>query len=163
MTVEKAIDVVRNAGQIEAVGGKIHCRVPTISTPELDAALAALRRERDAALVVLSGRVVETEPLEDVLKGHAVEMWSDSAGHLFLVADEEDVQLAMERYRLARGEIYSAAEVRRIVEIADPRIVSEIHTWKRKFDAVVSEFREGLVPTLPQEVSRFQIYGRNSA
>ena len=32
----------------------------------------------------------QLEPLEDVLKGLAIELWSDAAGCLFIVADEDD-------------------------------------------------------------------------
>jgi len=80
-----------------------------------------------------------TESLEAVLKGQAIELWSTAAGSLFLVADQEDARLAMERFGTRRGEVYTAAEVRCIVAVADPAVVAEIHKWKREFDAVVHE------------------------
>jgi hypothetical protein len=82
------------------------------------------------------------EPLEAVLKGQTVELWSDSAERLFLVADEEDSTTAMDRYGARRGEVYTAAEAQRIVTVADPRVVREIHAWKRRFDGTVREFQE---------------------
>jgi hypothetical protein len=82
-----------------------------------------------------------TAPLESALKGRAIELWSNSAGRLFLVADEADAHLAMERLEARRGEIYTAAEARRIVAVKDPSIVAEIHGWKQRFDGVVRESR----------------------
>ena len=79
----------------------------------------------------------QPELLEDVLKGLAVELWSDAAGCLFMVADEADAQ----RLGEPRGTVYTAAELRRVVQIADPATVLEIHEWKRTFDAVVREYR----------------------
>jgi len=81
----------------------------------------------------------QPERLETVLKGHAVELWSTSAGRLFLVADEEDARLAMEREGALRGEVYTASEVRRIIAVRDPKVAAEIHQWKRAFDGVVRE------------------------
>src|SRR5579859_6822410 len=80
----------------------------------------------------------EAEPLEGVLKGLAVELWSDRAGRLFIVADEEDAC----RLREPRGTVYTADELRRVVHIGDPAIVSEIHEWKRIFDARLRECQE---------------------
>jgi hypothetical protein len=77
----------------------------------------------------------EPEPLEDVLKGRAIELWSDAAGCLFIVADEDDAR----RLGEPRGAVYTAAEVRRVVQIGDPATVLEIHEWKRTFNAGVWE------------------------
>jgi hypothetical protein len=76
---------------------------------------------------------------ESTLKGRAVELWSTAAGRLFLVADEEDARLTMERFGVRRGEIYTSPEVRRIIEVNDPTTVGEIHEWKRRFDGVVQD------------------------
>lgn len=80
--------------------------------------------------------------LEAVLKGRAVELWSDSAGRLFLVSDEEDAA----RLGEPRGTVYTAAEAARIVTIADPDVVAQVHLYKRTFDGVVRAARAG-VPT----------------
>ena len=85
----------------------------------------------------------EPEPLEAVLKGRAIELWSTAAGRLFLVADDADSRRAMEQLRARRGEIYTAAEARRIIAVKDPAIVAEIHDWKQRFDGVVREVRTG--------------------
>ena len=77
------------------------------------------------------------EPLEDVLKGLAIELWSDAAGCLFIVADEDDAR----RLGEPRGTVYTAAEIRRVVQIGDPAIVLEIHEWKRKFNGRVREYQ----------------------
>jgi hypothetical protein len=85
----------------------------------------------------------EPEPLEEVLKGQSIELWSTAAGRFFLVADDADADQAMERFRARRGEIYTAAEARRIIAVKDPATVAEIHDWKRRFDGVVRDFRAG--------------------
>lgn len=77
----------------------------------------------------------EIPPLESVLKGLAVELWSDSAGRLFIVADEEDAR----RLGDPRGTVYTAAEVRRVIQVQDPVVALEIHEWKRKFNASLRE------------------------
>ena len=80
----------------------------------------------------------QTAPLEDVLKGHTVELWSNAAGCLFIVADEDDAR----RLGEARGNVYTAAEMRRVVQIGDPAIVLEIHEWKRAFSGRVREVQK---------------------
>src|SRR5579871_4497288 len=75
----------------------------------------------------------QPEPLEDVLKGLAVELWSDAAGYLFIVADEDDAL----RLGQPRGAVYTVAEMRRVVQIGDPAIVLEIHEWKQTFNGRV--------------------------
>lgn len=77
----------------------------------------------------------QPDPLEDVLKGLAIELWSGAAGHLFIVADEDDAR----RLGEPRGTVYTAAELRRVVQIGDPPTVLEIHEWKRTFDARVQD------------------------
>lgn len=76
-------------------------------------------------------------PLEDVLKGLAVELWSDAAGCLFIVADEDDAR----RLGEPRGTVCTAAEMRRVIQIGDPATVLEIHEWKRKFNGRVWEYQ----------------------
>ena len=79
---------------------------------------------------------IEHEPMESVLKGKAVELSSDASGRLFIVADEEDAQRLMAD-GVSPGEIYTAAEARRVIQIGDPATVAEIHEWKRRFDGVI--------------------------
>jgi hypothetical protein len=77
------------------------------------------------------------QSLESVLKSRAIELWSDALGERFwLVADEEDAK----QLRKPRGEVYTAAEVRRLVQVHDPAVVAEIHRWKREFNATVAAF-----------------------
>lgn len=79
-------------------------------------------------------------PLEDVLKGHALELWSDSLGERFwLVADEDDARLLSE----PRGLIYTASEARLIVQIRDSSVVAEVHRWKGQFNATLRDFQRG--------------------
>jgi hypothetical protein len=75
--------------------------------------------------------------LESVLKVLAVELWSDAAGRLFIVADEEDAC----RLGEPRGTVYTAAEVRRVIQVQDLAVVLEIHQWKRKFNASLREYK----------------------
>jgi hypothetical protein len=76
--------------------------------------------------------------LEDVLKGLVIELWSDAAGGLFIVADEDDAR----RLGEPRGNAYTAAEMRRVVQIGDPALVLEIHEWKRTFNGRVREVQK---------------------
>ena len=78
------------------------------------------------------------------LTGQVVELWSTIAGRLFLVADEEDANGAMEYFGARRGEIYTAAEVQRIVVVNDPAVVAEIHEWKRRFNGTIRHCDSGL-------------------
>jgi hypothetical protein len=79
----------------------------------------------------------ETGILESVLKGLAVALWSDAAGRLFIVADEEDAR----RLGEPRGTVYTAAEVRCVIQVQDPAVAFEIHEWKRKFNASLREYQ----------------------
>ena len=82
----------------------------------------------------LSADEEETPALEDVLRGKAVELWSDTAGRLFIVANEADARRLMAESDARRGEVYTADEVRRICSISDRDTVHEVHAWKRRFD-----------------------------
>jgi hypothetical protein len=72
------------------------------------------------------------------MKGLAIELWSNAAGRLFIVADEDDAR----RLGEPRGTVYTASEVRRVVQIADPATLREIHEWKRAFDGQVREVQK---------------------
>jgi hypothetical protein len=75
-------------------------------------------------------------PAESVLKGRAIELWSDSLGERFwLVADEDDAALLGER----RGSVYTAAEARLVIQIADRSVVAEVYRWKQRFNASISD------------------------
>jgi len=79
-----------------------------------------------------------TEPLDVVLQGRVLELWSDLLGERFwLVADENDAT----RLGEPRGSIYTAQEALRIIQIKDPSVVAEVHRWKRMFNATVRESR----------------------
>ena len=77
----------------------------------------------------------EFASLGSALEGLAVELWIDPAGGLFIVADEDDAL----RLGEARGSVYTAAEMRRVVQIGDPAIVLEFHEWKRSFNGRLRE------------------------
>jgi hypothetical protein len=78
---------------------------------------------------VLAAQEPGQEPLEAVLKGKAIELWSDGE-RFFLIADEEDAA----RLGEPRGSVYTAAEVRLITRITDAKVVREIHSYKRRFN-----------------------------
>ena len=82
----------------------------------------------------------QQQSLQNVLEGKVIELWSDAAGCLFIVADEDDAR----RLGEPRGTVYTAAEMRRVVQIQDPVIVLEIHEWKRTFNARVQGSKSGL-------------------
>jgi hypothetical protein len=75
------------------------------------------------------------ESLEAVLQGKAVELYLSDGNRLFIVADEDDAS----RLGEPRGAVYTAAEVRRVVQIEDPATVREIHEWKRIFNGRLRE------------------------
>ena len=80
----------------------------------------------------------EADSLEAVLKGEAIELWSDLLGErLWLVSDEPDAA----RLGEPRGSVYTAAEARSICRVTDPKIVQEIHGYKRKCGGTVSDYR----------------------
>ena len=83
----------------------------------------------------VSKEAPEIPTLENVLKGQAVELCIADGERLFIVADEADAAKLGE----PRGTIYTAAEVRRIIQVADPNVVAEVHRWKREFNATVSD------------------------
>src|SRR5262245_19110142 len=83
----------------------------------------------------VSGDAPDIPPLEEVLKGQAVELYRGDGDCLFIIADEEDAA----RLGEPRGTIYTAAEVRRVIKIADPSVVAEVHRWKRQFNATVRD------------------------
>jgi hypothetical protein len=146
MTVEQAIEEVRRVGSLAVAAGGIRYEIRNRNL-ETTMALAILKERKSEAMALLSGRseqVPVTDPLQSVLKGRAIELWSDALGERFwLVADEADVV----RLGESRGTVYTAAEARRIIRIGDAVTVAEIHRWKRRFDAVVCEpGREGGQP-----------------
>ncbi len=147
MTVKEAIARVRETGSIELIGGAIRYEIRRRG-PEVTEALATLKAHKPEALEYLSAKTTapETELMESVLRGSAIELWSDSAGRLFLVADEDDARCAIARFGAHRGEIYTAAEARRIIAVTDSAVVAEIHDWKRRFDGVVRDFHNGEHP-----------------
>jgi hypothetical protein len=87
----------------------------------------------DGFVGTVSSETPETLPLDEALKGRAVELYLADGDRLFIVADEADAAKLGE----PRGTIYTAAEARCIVQVADPNVVAEVHRWKREFNATV--------------------------
>jgi hypothetical protein len=88
--------------------------------------------------------------LEEVLKGRAVELYLADGDRLFIVADETDAAHLGE----PRGIVYTAAEVRRVIRIADTSIVAEVHRWKRAFDGSVRECQVGPRPHMTNKYTQ---------
>jgi hypothetical protein len=86
----------------------------------------------------VSGETAEIAPLEEVLKSRALELYLADGERLFIVADEADAVMLGK----PRGTIYTAAEVHRIVQVADPNVVTELHRWKREFNATVADLKQ---------------------
>ncbi len=75
---------------------------------------------------------LRSEPLESILKGRAIGLFSDLVReNLWIVADEQDAVLLGE----PRGRVYTAAEVRAVIAIKDLEVVKEVHHWKQTFNA----------------------------
>lgn len=79
------------------------------------------------------------DSLDAVLRGQAVELWW-RGDTLWLVSDEEEAK----RLGQPRGQVYTAAEARRIATITDPDLVSEVQRYKREFNGTVREIVTGL-------------------
>lgn len=80
----------------------------------------------------------EAPDLEVDLKGRAIELWSDSLGRLFIVADDEDAELAILRWNVQRGEVWTGAEIELIARIEDPEARLEVAQFKRTFSGTVA-------------------------
>ena len=145
MNVAEALEVIRRVGVVECSEGKLKLKFPERESAALRPAIDTLRKGRAEALALLAEPLkdhntghVGSKSLESVMKGLAIELWSDAAGCLFIVADEDDAR----RLGESRGTVYTAAEMRRVVQIGDPATVLEIHQWKRTFDARLREYQE---------------------
>jgi hypothetical protein len=140
--IAEALDIIRRVGAVESSEGKLKLKFPESERAALQPAIDALRSGKKEALALLAEPLKghnlgheERQSLEDVLNGLAVELWSNAAGRLFIVADEDDAR----RLGEPRGIVYTASEVRREAQIADPAIVREIHRWKREFNGRIRE------------------------
>lgn len=146
-TVAEAIELVRRVGVVQNAEGHLKLKFPERERAALQPAIDILRSCKLEALALLAEPLKDdnlgrTEPqsLEAVLKGRAIELWSDALGERFwLVADEADAAKLGE----PRGTVYSAAEARQVIRIGDPSLVREIHSWKRKFEGRVRELQKG--------------------
>jgi len=125
---------------LTAEGDRLRYSVPRARRPEVEPALATLQAQKADALRLLCGQT-EPESLETVLKGLAIELWTNGES-FWLVADETDAARLSE----PRGRVFTAAEARLMVRIADPAIVAEVREWKRRFDGA-----RGMTPTQRQQ------------
>jgi hypothetical protein len=70
--------------------------------------------------------------MESVLKGCAVELWSDGE-RIWLVADEEDARKLKER----PGAVYTAPEAKLLCGVTDLAAVRQIHLWKQTTNSTI--------------------------
>ena len=135
MTVRQAVQELRSAGELKVEGDTILCRIPRRRSASQIRALDVVRAQKAQALVLIEERRERaTGSLERVLKGFAIALYCDLVKEtLWLVADEEDAeQLAKDGER--RGAIYTGEEVRLVTAIKDPKVVKQVHEFKKEFD-----------------------------
>lgn len=72
-------------------------------------------------------------PLEQLLKGQAIELWSPITENIWLVADEEDAQHLMH----PRHVVYTAEEFRLLLKLP-PGTAAEVHAWKQGLGATIT-------------------------
>src|ERR1035441_8436746 len=131
MTISEAVQLIRRVGVVESRGGNLKVKFPEEQRVALQPAIEVLRSGKAEALALLAepdtagefnaatAEPARAEPLESVLKNQAIELWSTRAGRLLLVADEEDANQATALLGALRGEIYTPAEMGRIVHASD--------------------------------------------
>jgi hypothetical protein len=149
MTVSAALEMIRRAGSVIDAGGGLKLRFPKSMHTELLPALETLKTKKAEALAQLAqSDSAELPPIEQSLKGRAVELWRDGS-RFFLVADDEDALEAMKRFGARWGEIWTRRELELVARVQDQAIRNEIEVLKRQTDGSLSpdskrwiEFRE---------------------
>ena len=132
MTVTEALEVIRRAGSVVDVGGSLKLAFPKSMHTELLPAIETLKTRKAEALAQLAqSDSAELPPIEESLKGRAVELWRDG-NRFFLVADDEDAQEAMGRFGASRGEIWTRGELELVARFEDQAIRDEIEAFKRQ-------------------------------
>ena len=135
MTVPEAVEELTSAGELRVEGNTILCRIPRRRSASQIRALDVVRAQKAQALVLIEERRERaTGSLERVLKGFAIALYCDLVKEtLWLVADEEDAEkLAKDGER--RGTIYTGEDVRLVTTIKDPKVVRQVHEFKREFN-----------------------------
>jgi hypothetical protein len=77
--------------------------------------------------------------LKEPLRGRVVELYLIDGDRLSIVADGADAVQLEE----PRGTVYTVAEVRRVIQIADPSVVAEVHRWQGAFNAEMQKCLRG--------------------
>ena len=136
MNVAEAIETIRQAGGEFLVPepGRLQACVPAPRPPELEAALATIRENRDEALDLLTASELPSKKLPAIFKGQAVCLYSYLVGeNLWIAGDEDDAQILVSQGE-RRGQIYTPEEVRLIIRIADAEIVKHVHAFKNELN-----------------------------
>ena len=136
MTVSEAVEELGSVGDLKVEGDTIVCRLPRRKSSAQKRALDVLRQQKPQALMLLGkdGLRRRTPPLEEILKGTGICLYSDLLGeNLWICADEEDARQLIEQGE-KRGAIYTANEIRLVVTIQDRDVVRQVHEFKREFD-----------------------------
>ena len=146
LTVELAIETARAEGAVLSIieGYRIEVRRPEPASERLAAALAAIRRNRDAALDLLR-RFDPPQTAADALKGAAVLMVCDALGdvRLWIVADSEDGASLCRSGIESEDLVLDRPEVRELVRIGDRDIVHELLAIKRELSGRFSGHYRG--------------------
>ena len=135
MTVEKAIEAIRQAGRIWPEDGYIRADIPKRLMSRLHEEIDTIRNHRKEALSLLSASGLPPEKLPPIVKGQAVCLYSDLVEeHIWIVADDEDAKTLVSQGE-RRGQIYTPEEVKLIIRIGDPEIAKQAHAFKSELNA----------------------------
>lgn len=160
MRVPQALQLIRKFGTVEVCGGKLKIRFPRGARPALQEALQVLQQGKTEVLTLLTTTKSSRPPnVADSggvgqnltpaapglnhasdLKGQTVELWR-AGERFFVVADDEDARLAMERLGARRGEVWTGAEMEQVARLEDQAARDLIERFKRELDGRVTQVR----------------------
>lgn len=128
LTVSEALaQLERYHGAARLTGsGSVELRYP--QHPMAKAAASAIKANVDAVRALLRERTG--------LKGTTVELMRHG-DRLFLVSDEEDAALVMQRLGCSRGEVWTHKEVELVAAVAEQPIRDEIACFKRALHGIL--------------------------
>ena len=145
MTVAAALEILRKVGTVRVSHGNIRLRFPEEKRDQLRPAIDVLRNGKAEAIALLNADrsphpgVVGAE-LRGQLKNHAVELWRRGERY-FIVADEEDADLAISRLDASLGRVWTAQEIEIVAQIEDQAFRDEVQRFKREFNGRVRQIR----------------------
>jgi hypothetical protein len=126
MTVVEALAAVQRVGDVSVREGNLRLRLPRSAREMLEPAIEVLRREKAAAMLALE----PTPSGAAYLKGRAVELWR-TGDRFFLVADDDDRQVLIERGVGMPGEVWTPHELELIARLPDQETRDSVDHTKR--------------------------------